>query len=98
MQSINQIEIYLLVVSFMVHFIFMHTCIINSGHLRQTFSVPMHAWCPLSFFLLKHVIFLLSNYYASVGRAPEAYGSRHVCVSVCMSFTCISLQWLKTKR
>ena len=41
-------------------------------------------------------------YYALVGRAPEAYGSRRVCVSVCvcvcMSFVHISLQRLKTKR
>ena len=44
--------------------------------------------------------------YASVGGAPEAYGSRRVCVSVCvsvcvcvcMSFVRISLQRLKTKR
>ena len=50
--------------------------------------------------------------YASVGGAPEAYGSRRVCLcvcvcvcvcvsvclSVCMSFTHISLQRLKTKR
>ena len=43
-------------------------------------------------------------HYASVGGAPEAYGSRCVCVclSVClfvyMSFAHISLQRLKTKR
>ena len=46
--------------------------------------------------------------YASVGGAPEAYGSRRVCVCVCVcvsvcpcvctSFACISLQQLKTKR
>ena len=36
--------------------------------------------------------------YALVGGAPEAYGSRRVCVClcVCMSFARISLQWLKT--
>ena len=33
-------------------------------------------------------------YYASVGRAPETYGSR--CVSV--SFMRISLQWLEIER
>ena len=27
-------------------------------------------------------------YYASVGGAPEAYGSRHVCVCVCV---CVSV-------
>ena len=38
--------------------------------------------------------------YASVGGAPEAYGSRRrrvcvcVCVCVCLSFACISLQRL----
>ena len=32
------------------------------------------------------------------GRSPEAYGSRRVCVCVCVSFTRISLQRLKTKR
>ena len=26
----------------------------------------------------------LCNYYASVGGAPEAYGSRRVCVCVCV--------------
>ena len=42
----------------------------------------------------------LYNYYASVGGAPEAYGSRRLCVclSVFMSFARISLQRLKTKR
>ena len=39
--------------------------------------------------------------YASVGGAPEACGSRRVCVSVCvcvcMSFARISLQRIKTK-
>ena len=29
-------------------------------------------------------------YYASVGRAPEAYGSRRVCLSVCISKSCFS--------
>ena len=41
-----------------------------------------------------------SIYYASVGGAPEAYGSRPVCVCVCvcMSLPPVSLQWLKGKR
>ena len=40
-------------------------------------------------------------YYALVGRAAKAYSSCSVCLSVCvcvcvsMSFTPISLQWLK---
>ena len=29
-----------------------------------------------------------TNYYALVDRAPEAYGSRCVCVSVCL-FICV---------
>ena len=28
------------------------------------------------------ILYCLTVYYASVGGAPEAYGSRHVCVSV----------------
>ena len=38
--------------------------------------------------------------YALVGGALEAYGRHHVCVClyVRMSFMCISLQQLKTKR
>ena len=43
-----------------------------------------------------HFVNLATINYASVGRAPEAYGSR--CVCVCMSLPPVSLQWLKGKR
>ena len=52
-------------------------------------------------FMCRHCVNVLSHYYASVGRAPEAYSIHFVCVSVCrcicMSFTSISMQRLKGK-
>ena len=43
-------------------------------------------------------LIISSTYYALVGRAPEAYGSRPVCVCVCVCVVPVSLQWLKDKR
>ena len=50
------------------------------------FSFPIYFPLPLLFFLYISVCdWIPCYYYASVGGAPEEYGSRRVCVSVCLS-------------
>ena len=59
-------------------------CVYYNLHEYQPFdssAVTTHANCTCS--------------YASVGGAPEAYGSRFVCVCVCV---CVSVRRTLTKR